>query len=95
MKCLIVRPQLVLAACFRRTKSQSENWLFIFLYQVQDKRDVVFEDRRTALLFPGEGQSLIGDEDSAKNHKVESQPPGVLITRPKISQKNTYSAYSE
>ena len=44
---------------------------------MQDKRDVVFEDRRTALLFPGTGQSLIDDEDHAKNHKVESQPPGL------------------
>ena len=38
---------------------------------------MVFEDRRTALLFPGTGQSLINDEDSAENHKVESQPPGL------------------
>lgn len=37
--------------------------------EVQDKRDVVFEDRRTALLFPGTGQSLIGDEENAKSKK--------------------------
>lgn len=45
-------------------------------FEVQDKRDVVYEDRRTALLFPGEGQSLVDDENSDKNLKVESQPPG-------------------
>ena len=45
--------------------------------QVQDKRDVVFEDRRTALLFPGTGQSLITDEHSS-NHKVESHTPGLF-----------------
>lgn len=44
--------------------------------EVQDKRDVVFEDKRTALLFPGTGQSLIGDEDSSKTLKVETKPPG-------------------
>ena len=44
--------------------------------QVQDKRDVVYEDRRTALLFPGEGQSLVDAENGDKNLKVESQPPG-------------------
>ncbi|XP_020622352.1 UBX domain-containing protein 11-like isoform X1 [Orbicella faveolata] len=44
-------------------------------FEVQDKRDVVFEDRRTALLFPGTGQSLVTEED-VKNHKVESQTPG-------------------
>lgn len=43
--------------------------------EVQDKRDVVFEDKRTALLFPGTGQSLIGDEDSSKTLKVETKPP--------------------
>ena len=36
----------------------------------------MYEDRRTALLFPGEGQSLVDDENSDKNLKVESQPPG-------------------
>lgn len=45
--------------------------------KVQDKRDVVFEDRRTALLFPGTGQSLVAEED-VKNHKVESQTPGLF-----------------
>ena len=35
----------------------------------------MYEDRRTALLFPGEGQSLVDDENSDKNLKVESQPP--------------------
>lgn len=45
-------------------------------FEVQDKREVVYEDRRTALLFPGMGQSLVGDEDSVTNHKIESQPPG-------------------
>ena len=50
--------------------------LYVVLYQVQDKREVVYEDRRTALLFPGMGQSLVGDEDSVTNHKIESQPPG-------------------
>ena len=49
---------------------------FCIIMQVQDKRDVVYEDRRTALLFPGEGQSLVDDENSDKNLKVESQPPG-------------------
>ncbi|XP_044178357.1 UBX domain-containing protein 11-like isoform X2 [Acropora millepora] len=44
--------------------------------EVQDKRDVVFEDKRTVLLFPGTGQSLIGDEDSSKTLKVETKPPG-------------------
>lgn len=44
--------------------------------EVQDKRDVVFEDRRTALLFPGTGQSLIGGEENAKTKKVETRPPG-------------------
>lgn len=44
--------------------------------EVQDKRDVMFEDKRTALLFPGTGQSLIGDEDSSKSLKVETKPPG-------------------
>ena len=46
--------------------------------QAQDKRYVVFEDRRTALLFPGAGQSLIDEESDAKNHKVETQPPGLF-----------------
>ena len=36
----------------------------------------MYEDRRTALLFPGEGQSLVDDENSDKNLKVESQPSG-------------------
>ncbi|KAL9969758.1 hypothetical protein ACROYT_G022014 [Oculina patagonica] len=44
-------------------------------FEVQDKRDVVFEDRRTALLFPGAGQSLVTDEQP-NNHKVESHTPG-------------------
>lgn len=44
--------------------------------EVEDKRDVVFEDKRTALLFPGTGQSLTGDEDSSKTLKVETKPPG-------------------
>lgn len=44
--------------------------------QVQDKRDVVYEDRRTALLFPGEGQSLVDAENGDENLKVESQPLG-------------------
>ncbi|KAK2550263.1 UBX domain-containing protein 11 [Acropora cervicornis] len=44
--------------------------------EVQDKRDVMFEDKRTAVLFPGTGQSLIGDEDSSKTLKVETKPPG-------------------
>ena len=38
----------------------------------------MFEDRRTALLFPGAGQSLVAQED-VKNHKVESQTPGLLF----------------
>ncbi|XP_015765477.1 PREDICTED: UBX domain-containing protein 11-like [Acropora digitifera] len=46
--------------------------------EVQDKRDVVFEDKRTALLFPGTGQSLIGDEDSSKTLKVETKLPGLF-----------------
>lgn len=49
---------------------------FCIIMQVQDKRDVVYEDRRTALLFPGEGQSLVDDENGDRNLKVESQPPG-------------------
>jgi len=49
---------------------------FCIITQVHDKRDVVYEDRRTALLFPGEGQSLVDDENGDKNLKVESQPPG-------------------
>jgi len=44
-------------------------------FEVQDKREVVFEDRRTALLFPGTGQSLVTEED-VKNHEVESHTPG-------------------
>ena len=46
--------------------------------KVQDKRDVVFEDRRTALLFPGTGQSLVTEED-VQNHKVESHTPGLFL----------------
>ena len=38
----------------------------------------MFEDRRTALLFPGAGQSLVAQEDG-KNHKVESQTPGLFF----------------
>ena len=49
---------------------------FCIIMQVQDKRDVVYEDRRTALLFPGEGQSLVDDDNGDKNLKVESHPPG-------------------
>ena len=49
---------------------------FCIIMQVQDKRDVVYQDRRTALLFPGEGQSLVDDENGDKNLKVESQPQG-------------------
>ena len=45
--------------------------------KIQDERDVVFEDRRTALLFPGTGQSLVTEED-VKNHKVESHAPGLF-----------------
>lgn len=37
----------------------------------------MFEDRRTALLFPGTGQSLVTEED-VKNHKVEGQTPGLF-----------------
>lgn len=44
-------------------------------FEVQDKRDIVFEDRRTALLFPGTGQSLAGEEN-ARSHRVESHTPG-------------------
>lgn len=44
-------------------------------FEVQDKRDIVFEDRRTALLFPGTGKSLAGEEN-AKSHRVESHTPG-------------------
>lgn len=44
-------------------------------FEVQDKRDIVFEDRRTALLFPGTGQSLAAEEN-AKSLKVESHTPG-------------------
>ncbi|PFX28784.1 UBX domain-containing protein 11 [Stylophora pistillata] len=43
-------------------------------FEVQDKRDIVFEDRRTALLFPGTGQSLAAEEN-AKSLKVESHTP--------------------
>lgn len=49
---------------------------FCIIMQVQDKRDVVYEDRRTALLFPGEGQSLVDAENGDENLKVESQPLG-------------------
>ncbi|XP_022785419.1 UBX domain-containing protein 11-like [Stylophora pistillata] len=45
-------------------------------FEVQDKRDIVFEDRRTALLFPGTGQSLAAEEN-AKSLKVESHTPGL------------------
>ena len=45
--------------------------------KVQDKRDVVFQDRRTALLFPGTGQSLVAEED-VKHRKVESLTPGLF-----------------
>ena len=37
----------------------------------------MFEDRRTALLFPGTGQSLTGEE-KVKSHKVESHTPGLF-----------------
>ncbi|RMX52794.1 hypothetical protein pdam_00021372, partial [Pocillopora damicornis] len=43
-------------------------------FEVQDKRDIVFEDRRTALLFPGTGQSLAGEENAKS--RVESHTPG-------------------
>lgn len=38
----------------------------------------MFEDRRTALLFPGTGQSLAGEEN-AKSHRVESHTPVCLV----------------
>ena len=37
----------------------------------------MFEDRRTALLFPGTGKSLAGEEN-AKSHRVESHTPGLF-----------------
>ncbi|KAJ7378359.1 UBX domain-containing protein 11 [Desmophyllum pertusum] len=39
------------------------------------QREVVFEDRRTALLFPGTGQALV-TEEHVKNRKVENHTPG-------------------
>lgn len=37
----------------------------------------MFEDRRTALLFPGTGKSLAGEEN-AKSHRVEGHTPGLF-----------------
>lgn len=36
----------------------------------------MFEDRRTALLFPGTGQSLAGEENAKS--RVESHTPGLF-----------------
>jgi hypothetical protein len=46
-------------------------------YQVIDKREVVFRDRRTELLFPGSGQPLDNNKeavgsDTTKVHSLES-----------------------
>jgi hypothetical protein len=51
----------------------------LYCAQVIDKREVVFRDRRTELLFPGFGQSLdnnketVGNEgNKTKIHSLES-----------------------
>ncbi|KAK3747756.1 hypothetical protein QZH41_008788, partial [Actinostola sp. cb2023] len=55
-------------------------------FNVIDKRDIVYQDRRTEILFPGAGQSLLKDNQERASVKVTSEIPG-----PKSSVDNFLS----
>ncbi|KXJ06139.1 UBX domain-containing protein 11 isoform X2 [Exaiptasia diaphana] len=56
-------------------------------FDVSDKREIAYQDRRTEILFPGEGQSLLKDSpDDRETGKVTSEVPG-----PKSSVENFLS----